>query len=75
MDRILLDSTVLAWVRYLPETRLLQLGMRSGEDYQYFDVPAALYSQLLSAKSKGRYYNLQIRNEFRFKRINKCAAR
>ena len=74
MDRIPLDSTVLAWVRYLPDLRLLQLGLRTGKDYEYFDVSAHTYSGLLMSESKGRYYNLHIRNEFRFQRIKKTTA-
>ena len=74
MDRIPLNSTILAWVRYLPDLRLLQVGLRTGPDYEYFDVPAATYSGLLASESKGRYYNLHIRNEFRFQRIKKNTA-
>jgi hypothetical protein len=74
LDRIPLDSTLLAWVRYLPDLRLLQVGLRTGGDYEYFDVPAHTYSGLLVAESKGRYYNLHIRNEFRYQRIKRTTA-
>jgi hypothetical protein len=69
LDRIPLHSTILAWVRYLPDLRLLQVGLRTGQDYEYSDVPAATYSGLLASESKGRYYNLHIRNEFPFRRV------
>ena len=68
MERIELDSTALAWVRYLPADRVLQVGMRSGMVYDYFDVPVQIYCDLLAAESKGRYYNQHIRNVFRFQR-------
>jgi len=74
LDRIPLNSTILAWVRYLPDLRLLQVGLRTGQDYEYFDVSAATYSGLLASESKGRYYNLHIRNEFPFQRIKKNMA-
>jgi KTSC domain len=74
MDRISLDSTLLAWVSYLPDLRLLRVGLRTGQDYEYFDVPAHTYSGLLASESKGRYYNLQIRNNFRFQQIKKTTA-
>lgn len=74
MERISLDSTILAWVRYLPDLRLLQVGLRTGQDYQYFEVPASTYTGLLAADSKGRYFNHHIRNDFRFQRINSRAA-
>jgi hypothetical protein len=74
LDRIPLHSTILAWVRYLPDLRLLQVGLRTGTDYEYFGVPADTYSGLLVSESKGRYYNLHIRNEFRFRQIKKTTA-
>ena len=66
-----LDSSALAWVRYLPEQRVLQVGLRTGRDYAYFDVPPEIYSELLAAESKGRYYNHHIRNEFEFSGIRR----
>ena len=60
-------STILAWVRYLPDLRLLQIGLRTGKDYEYFDVPADLGVQ-------GRYYNLHIRNDFPCQQIKKTTA-
>ena len=66
MERIDLDSTALAWVRYLSEQRVLQVGLRTGRDYDYLDVPARVYQELLAAKSKGRYYNLQFAMNSRF---------
>ena len=52
----------------------LRVGLHTGEDYEYFDVPAQTYSGLLAAESKGHYYNRHIRNEFRFHRIKKTTA-
>jgi len=74
MDRMPLDSSILAWAGYLPDLRLLQVGLRTGEDYEYFDVPAQAYSDLLVSTSKGRYYNLHIRKKFRFRQIKKAQA-
>jgi KTSC domain len=69
LERIDLDSTALAWVRYIPDQRLLQVGLRTGKNYDYFDVPAVVYQELLAAKSQGRYYNRHIRNGFAFKQV------
>ena len=74
MDRIFLESTILAWVRYLPDLHLLQVGLRTGQDYEYFAVPVRTYAELLASQSKGRYYNFHIRNEFRFRQISKTSA-
>jgi lysyl-tRNA synthetase class 2 len=69
LERIDLDSTALAWVRYLPKQRVLQVGLRTGRNYDYFEVPAAIYRKLLAAESKGRYYNRHIRNDFVFQEV------
>jgi hypothetical protein len=74
LERITLQSTIVAWVRYLPDLCLLQIGLRTGKDYEYFDVPADTYSGLLAAESKGRYYNLHIRNDFPCQQIKKNTA-
>ena len=50
---------------------MLQVGLRTGRVYDYFDVPPEIYSELLAAESKGRYYNHHIRNEFEFNEIRR----
>jgi len=74
MERIELDSTALAWVRYLPAERVLQVGMHSGMVYDYIDVPLPIYRDLLAAESKGRYYNQHIRSAFPFQRSRPSAS-
>ncbi len=71
LDCLELDSSALAWVRYVPEQQILQVGLRTGRHYHYFDVPAEVYRELLAAESKGRYYNHHIRNEFRYKEVGR----
>jgi hypothetical protein len=75
LDWISLESTVFARVRYLPDLRVLQLGLRTGKAYQYLDVPAETYRALLAAESKGRYYNRHIRNDFQYRQIQNNTAR
>lgn len=65
MDRLAVDSTTLAWVGYSLNECILELGFRSGKVYIYFDVPLQTYQELLHTDSKGRYFNLHIRNHFR----------
>ena len=64
MNRAPLESSVLASVLYLPALRLLEVEFRSGLSYQYFDVPQQSYQRLLTAESKGAYFNANIRNCF-----------
>ena len=62
--RIDLNSSLLFWMEYFAEEHRLQLAFHSGEVYDYFDVPPAIPSELLAASSKGRYFNLNIRDRF-----------
>jgi len=62
------ESSVLASVAY-GRDHTLQLGFRSGAVYRYFDVPPTVFRALLSAESKGTYFNRSIRNRFRYQRL------
>jgi hypothetical protein len=48
---------------------LPQLSFRNGTSYRYWDVPAEVYDQLLLAESKGKYFNLHIRNRYAYTKI------
>ncbi len=58
------ESSTLASVGYRAEDRVLEIQFRSGTIYPYFSVPEAIYRSLLSADSKGRYFNQSIRGHF-----------
>ena len=58
------ESTTLATVAYDQVRELLQLEFCSRAIYQYVGVPAAVHAALLSAPSKGRYFNKFIRGRF-----------
>lgn len=70
MNRVPVESSVLASVLYLSELRLLEIEFHSGLFYQYFDVPQHSYSELLTAESKGAYFNANIRNRFSCKQLD-----
>ena len=74
MDRLAVDSTTLAWVGYSPNQGVLELGFRTGKAYVYFEVPLQIYLELLRADSKGRYFNLHIRNHFRVQPLRTLRA-
>ena len=68
-DVVILDSTSLAWLRYSPARNLLEICFSGAETYRFFEVPASRYRELLAAPSKGGYFNRNIRNRFRHKRL------
>jgi hypothetical protein len=65
MDVTAVVSTTLATVAYDDAGGILQLEFRSRALYRYFGVPAEVYEGLLQARSKGRYFNREIRERFR----------
>jgi hypothetical protein len=64
------ESSTLATVAYDEAQELLQLGFCSRAVYQYSGVPATVYLALLSAPSKGRYFNHSIRRRFPYRLIS-----
>jgi len=61
MKTFTVDSTTLRTVGYDAERQLLQIEFKNLSIYQYFDVPAVLYEELMKAPSKGAYFNRSIR--------------
>jgi hypothetical protein len=65
------NSSLLASVAYNADESLLELQFRDGAIYLYFAVPQAIHHGLLTANSKGSYFNSQIRTCFRYTRANR----
>jgi hypothetical protein len=66
MESTRVKSTTLTAVVYDEDHNLLQLCFRDGAIYDYFGVPAHTHRELLAAKSKGVYFNREIRGRFRY---------
>ena len=63
------ESSLLTSVAYSTD-QTLQLEFHSGAVYRYFAVPFAVFQGLITAESKGAYFNRSIRNRFRYQRIS-----
>ncbi len=61
-------SSLLSSIGYSREATL-EIEFRNGAIYRYFLVPRVVFEGLLAAPSKGRYFNRQVRNAFRWERI------
>ena len=66
MKTIAVDSTMLRTIGYDAERQLLQIEFHNRSVYQYFEVPATVYEELMQAPSKGAYFNQSIRPRFDF---------
>ena len=51
------ESTMLASCEYDPDTKELMVEFKGGKKYYYVDVDPAIYADLITAKSPGRYFN------------------
>ena len=66
------QSTTLATVIYDEAREVLQLEFLSRALYQYSGVPREVHEALLSAPSKGRYFNQAIRGRFPYRPLRAC---
>ena len=69
MRRQKVDSATLQSVGYESKRQVLELEFCSGALYRYFEVPEEEHQALLGAESKGRYFGLHIRDQYRFERL------
>ena len=61
-------SSLLASVAYSIDATL-DLEFLSGATYRYFSVPEAVFQGLVTAESKGVYFNRNLRNRFPYQRL------
>lgn len=69
VNRTPVSSSSVASVGYDPNTMTLEVEFKNGSVYQYFDVPEAVYQELMIADSVGRYLNENIKNSYRYTKL------
>jgi len=69
MNRTPVTSSNVMSVGYDRNTLTLEVEFKTGSVYQYFDVPEAVYQELMSAASVGTYLNQNIKNSYRYAQI------
>ena len=69
MIREPISSTNLISLGYDADAETLEVEFSSGAIYQYYNVGAALYEQLMQAPSKGQFLNVYIKNAYPFSRV------
>jgi len=63
------DSSAISEIDYDAERAKLLVRFTSGERYVYVGVPAEVCRSFAEADSKGRFFQLQIRDRYPFNRI------
>jgi len=64
-----IDSTAIAKVGYSKRRHILEIEFANGAVYRYLDVPSSVYRDLMSAESKARYYDFNVRKKYRSARV------
>ena len=63
------ESSAIAKIGYSKHLRILEFEFVNGAIYRYLDVTPAVYRDVLSAKSKARFYDVNIKGHYRSIRV------
>lgn len=69
MERQPVISSELHSVGYDDVSNVLEVQFRTGGIYRYFGVPPDVHAALLTAESKGRFFNSVIKPRYQYLRI------
>lgn len=64
------DSTAIREIDYDADRAKLLVRFESGEQYVYVGVPGEVHRSFVDADSKGRFFQLQIRDRYPFNRLD-----
>jgi hypothetical protein len=59
------QSSAIAKIGYSKRHHVLEIEFVNGAVYRYFDVPVSVHRDLMSADSKARFYDSNIRKHYR----------
>src|SRR5213592_3316118 len=69
IPRQAIHSTAIAKVGYSKRRHILEIEFVNGAIYRYLDVPSSVYRDLMSAQSKARYYDVNIKGTYQSLRV------
>jgi len=69
MNRQSVTSSNIASIGYDADSQTLEVEFLNGGIYQYFDVPAHVYEELMSAGSHGQYLARNIKGVYRYSKV------
>ena len=58
------ESSAIAKVGYSKRRHMLEIEFVNGAVYRYLDVPATVYRDLITAESKARFYDSNIKRHY-----------
>ena len=59
------ESSAIAKIGYSKRRHILEIEFINGAVYRYFDVPLSVYRDVMSAESKARFYDSNIKKHYR----------
>lgn len=68
MELLPIESSNILKAGYDPMTLKMLVQFRSGQVYEYDNVPQAVYNEFINSESKGVYLNRAIRNKYATKK-------
>ncbi|MEU4254379.1 KTSC domain-containing protein [Amycolatopsis sp. NPDC026612] len=74
MQRQPVTSSNVVSIGYDPGSRTLEIEFREQAIYQYFDVPEDVSDGLLRAPSHGKFIWANIRDRYRYQRVDQRAS-
>ncbi|MDR3562863.1 MAG: KTSC domain-containing protein [Negativicutes bacterium] len=69
MSGVHVKATSLRSVQYDAGRKLLEVELSAGDRYQFFDVPATVYEELMQVGSRDQFFDRNIRLKYRHRRI------
>ena len=70
MTRSPVQSSNLKSVGYDPKTKTLEVEFHTGAVHQFQDVPPGVHKKMMTAKSKGGYFQVNVRNFYKSKQVS-----
>lgn len=70
MKRTAVSSKAIASTGYESADRSLEIEFAGGGVYRYYEVPEAVYEELMRADSHGKYFMAHIRDRYRYERLD-----
>lgn len=68
---IKVTSSNISRIGYSEKKKELFVKFNNGSLYEYYNVPKVLFTDMIRAKSKGKFFNRKIKNRFSYQRIFK----
>lgn len=70
MKPVAVESTTLSTVTYDSDHEVLEVEFCDRSVYRYFGIPNKVHGAFMTAASKGRYFNRNIRGRFPYVRLS-----